>query len=153
MEHSFMCMLVLVLMCTVALPSIAQEKRLRKADVPKAVLSSFEKAYPHATAKGYSSEPKDGKTAYEVESIEGKTHRDILYTAGGAVLEIEEGIKISDLPEEVRAAVKKEYPGGAIFSAEKLTKGGATQYEVVVKHGKATTAMEFDSSGKILEKE
>jgi uncharacterized membrane protein YkoI len=153
MKRAFMYLLALVLTSGLVLPLTAQEKPLKKADVPKAVLSSFEKAYPHATAKGYSGESKDGKTVYEVESVEGKTHRDILYAADGTVLEIEEGMKVSDLPEEVRAAVKREYPNGSIASAEKLTKGESTQYEVVVKHGKKKTEMKIDPSGKVLEKE
>jgi hypothetical protein len=153
MKHVLMYSLALVFISSLALPLSAQEKRLKKGEVPRAVLSAFEKAYPHATVKGYSSEPKDGKTAYEVESMEVKTHRDVLYAADGTVLEIEESMAVSDLPEEVRVAVKKDYPKGSIASAEKLTKGEATEYEVIVKHGKMKTEIRLDPSGKILEKE
>jgi hypothetical protein len=153
MKRVLMYSLAFVLTCSLALPLTAQEKRLKKAEVPQAVLSAFEKAYPKATVKGYSREPKDGTTAYEVESMEGKTHRDILYAADGTVLAIEEGMAVSDLPEEVRAAVKREYPKGSIASAEKLTKGEATEYEVILKHGKTKTEVRLDPSGKVLEKE
>jgi uncharacterized membrane protein YkoI len=139
--------------CNITQPLTAQEKRLKKTDVPKVILSAFEKAYPKATVKGYGSEVENGKTSYELETVEGKTHRDILYSADGTVIEIEEGMNVSDLPEAVLATIKKEYPKGSITSAEKLTKEESSGYEVVVKHGKKKTEVRLDATGKILEKE
>jgi hypothetical protein len=71
---------------------IAQERSLKKRDVPKAVLEAFKNSYPKATIKGYSKETDNGKVVYEVESIERKKHRNISYTSDGRVVTIEESI-------------------------------------------------------------
>ena len=85
----------------------------------------------------------------EVESMDGKTRRDLIYSAAGAVLEIEEGMQPSDLPGPVSSAVFKAYPGGVIKSAEKLTRGSFVGYELTVRQGKKTHEVVLDSGGTI----
>ncbi len=70
--------------------SFAQEKKIDKNDLPKAVLNAFQKRYPNAAIKGTSIEKENGKTYYEIESIDGTRRRDLLYTKSGKVAEIEE---------------------------------------------------------------
>lgn len=130
-----------------------EEKRITRHDVPPAVLSAFTKAYPKAAVKGFSAERDSGTTSYEVESVEGKTHRDVQYAADGTVLAVEESMELSALPERVRASAAKEYPNGTILSAEKITEKGATGYELIVKHGRTKTELRFDAEGKITERE
>ena len=52
-----------------------------KKDLPAPVLAAFQKAYPTAKLKACSSEQRDGKTCYELESKDGKTERDLIYAA------------------------------------------------------------------------
>src|SRR5512140_1895314 len=70
----------------------SQEKKITEKDLPAAVKSAFHKSYPHATIKGLAKETENGKTYYEIESIDGKLHRDLLYTPEGDAYEIEETI-------------------------------------------------------------
>ena len=130
-----------------------KEKQLAKNDVPAAVLSAFEKAYPKAVVKGYSQEEKDGKTVYEVESLEGKTHRDVSYLADGSLVVTEEVVAAKNLPAAVRQAVIKGHPKGKIALAEKITEGKTIEYEVVVADGKTKIEIKLDVSGKVLESE
>ncbi len=130
-----------------------EEKQLTKQDVPVAVLAAFEKAYPKAVVKGYSKEEKDGKTLYEVESLEGKTHLDVSYLEDGSLFVTEEVVAVKSLPEAVRQTVKKEHPKGKIKLAEKITEGTIVEYEVVVALGKKKFEIKLDASGKVLESE
>ena len=123
-------------------------KPVAKKDLPAPVLAAFQKAYPTAKLKACSSEQKDGKTCYELETKDGKTERDLIYAADGSVMEIEEGLAPANLPEAVKKAVADQYPKAAIKKAEKLTKGGEVSYEVVVKNGKKTVELVFDAEGK-----
>jgi len=127
-----------------------EEKQLTKQDVPVAVLSAFEKAYPKAVVKGYSKEEKDGKTLYEVESLEGKTHRDVTFLEDGSLVVLEEVVAAKSLPEAVRQTVKKEHPKGKIKLAEKITEGATVSYEVVVAAGKKKFEIKLDASGKVI---
>ena len=58
--------------------------------LPAPVTAAFKKAYPKATIRGTAKETENGKTVYEVESVENGKARDFMYAADGTVLEIEE---------------------------------------------------------------
>ncbi len=100
--------------------------------LPAAVEAAFKKAYPAATIKNVSSETEDGKLQYEIESVDGKTNRDVVYLANGTLLVAEEQIEASAVPAVVLTALKARYPKATITKYEKLTKGTATSYEMIL---------------------
>jgi hypothetical protein len=126
------------------------EKQIAKTDLPAPVLAAFQKAYPKATIKGASMESEGGKTYYEIESLDGKVKRDLLYLANGTVTEIEESVTPADLPPSVITAVSTKHPSGKIEKLEKVTRGAVVAYDVVVKSGKTTYEMSIDPTGKVL---
>ena len=129
--------------------SFAQEKKIDKKDLPKAVLTSFQKSYPNAEIKGTSIEKEHGKTYYEIESMDGSQKRDLLYTKDGKVAEIEEAMASNDVPGFVKSSVMKRYPNGEISNAEKVTRSNKTNYELVVKQGNKKHEVVLDSKGNI----
>lgn len=124
-------------------------KPVAKKDLPAPVLAAFQKAYPSAKLKSCSSEQRDGKACYELESKDGKTERDLIYAADGSVMEIEESLDVAGLPEAVKKAVVEQYPKAVVKKAEKLTKGNEVSFEVVIKDGKKKLEVVFDSEGKL----
>ena len=144
--------LIVLAAAVAALPLNAQEKKISKKDVPPPVLTAFEKAYPHAKIRGTSNEVENGKTYFEIESMDGNQARDILYLADGTVTEIEEVVAVGTLPEAVRTAIGKEFPKAKIAKAEKTTKGTDISYEVHVSLGSKRGSVVVDPSGKVLEK-
>ncbi len=132
--------------------AIAQDVKLKKKQVPPAVLTAFKSAYPQATIRGFAREKENGKVYYEVESVEGQTTRDVLYNRDGTVAEIEESIPSSDLPADAQEALRAKYPGAVVTKVEKITRGDVTEYEAHAKMGKKSVSMEFDASGKPLKK-
>lgn len=130
-----------------------QEQILKRKDVPASILHSFDQSYPAATIKGYSKEVEKGKTFYEIESVEGSLHRDILYAADGTVVSIEESLPYADFPKPVRDAIGKEYPQAKIQISERVTKGQTIEYEVVLRVGKTKVEVVCEPGGKILKKE
>lgn len=127
----------------------AQDRPIKRKDLPKAVLEAFQKSYPHATIKGTSTEREGGVTFFEIESIDGSTHRDLLYKKDGTVAEIEEAVEPGSLPAGVKAALNKKYPGYKVTKAEKTTRGSVKDLEVLISKGKTRREIVFDESGKI----
>jgi hypothetical protein len=154
-HHRLSVSLAFVLCATLALGNgvFAGEKKLTRKDLPAPVLTAFDKAYPKAVIKGLSKEDEDGKTTYEIESVDGKTHRDIAYASDGTVLEIEEVVAEAALPGAVTAAAHKEFPKGKILKAEKLTHQGVTEYELVITVGKEKHELVFTPDGTTVKKE
>ncbi len=146
-------------------PAVAKAAKAEKEDVekdeqegaktykitvqlPAPVTAAFKKAYPGATIRGTAKETENGKTVYEVESVENGKARDLMYAAEGAALEIEEELDPADLPAPVTASLKKLYPKATIAVAERLTKGTAVQYELQIK-GAAKKSVSFLPDGTL----
>src|SRR3990172_5700352 len=106
-----------------------QEAKIEKKDVPAVVLAAFAKAFPKATVKGYAKEMEKGQTMYEVECVEGKTHRDVTFAPDGKLLMVEEEVEMSQVPEAVRQALEKKFPKAKVDIAEKITDGKTVAYE------------------------
>ena len=131
----------------------SQEQKIGKKGVPKPVLSAFQNSYPKAVITGFSKETEKGVVVYEVESVEGKTHRDVTYAANGSVITIEESLAYADAPAAIRDAMAKDFPKARIIISEKVIKGSATQYEFLVSSGKKKLELVYDAAGKLVEKE
>jgi hypothetical protein len=131
----------------------AQEVKLKARQVPRAVVAAFKAAYPQAEIRGYSREKEHGKVFYEIESRDGEVSRDVLYLADGTVAAVEEGMPITDLPQEVQDTLRNSYATAVITSAEKITHDNITEYEVHGKIGKKRIEVKFDATGKVLEVE
>ncbi len=143
---------VCALLFTACTPASAQEKKLTKNDVPRAVISSFEKKYPSATVHGYAKEVEKGKTYYEIEAKNGTSSLDVLFLPDGTIAEVEEGVAPAQLPAPVKQTVTAEYPDGKIATAEKTTRGKTVTYELTVSSDDAKNTLVLDPTGKILNK-
>lgn len=128
----------------------ATAQTMTKEQLPKAIVSAFEKVYPTATFKAASVEKDGGKTCYEIESMDGAQARDIIYAADGTVIEIEESITPASLPTSVAQALSTRFPNAPIKKAEKLIRGVVVEYEVVIALGKQHKEVIVDEKGKIL---
>ena len=144
--------IISALFLTLAVGAQAQDKerKLTTKQLPSAVVSAFQKAYPKATIKGVAEEKKDGKIYFEIESMDGKTSRDLLYQADGTISEIEEGIALTELPEAAKSAVLTKYPKGKLIKAEKVTKGSQVSYDIDVQTGKRKFEVDVDANGKFI---
>ena len=141
---------IFLLACTSAL---SQEKSVSKRQMPAPVIEAFHAAYPAAKILGYSQEREKERTVYEIESIEGKVHRDVTYMADGGVVSIEETMPFENVPEAVRTAIAVRYPKAKILVSEKVTKGSALHYEFQLTIGKKKLEAVFDPDGSLVEEE
>jgi uncharacterized membrane protein YkoI len=123
------------------------KKPAAKVQLPAAVKEAFQKAYPNATIKNVLKETENGKTVYEVESVDQGLNRDLNYNPDGTVIDVEEQVKVTELPAPVSEAVKKMYPKASITKAEKLTRGETVQYELALK-GAPKGSVELMPDGK-----
>ena len=102
----------------------AQEKHLKKSDLPAAVQKVAVQQSQGATVRGYGSETEDGKLQYEVSlTVDGHT-KDVPIAPDGTINEIEEQVFLDKLPGPVRDALQKKAGPGKISKVESLTKHG-----------------------------
>jgi hypothetical protein len=133
-------------------PDPDQEQTINCDGLPPAVQTSFQKLFPQATADSCSEEEEMGRSAYEVSSVEGKTRRDTLFSADGALVVVEEAIAAADLPESVQRAWNEGFADNSIVLAERVTRDGTVTYEIQsLRAGKSIETV-FDANGKELTK-
>jgi hypothetical protein len=145
-----LCMIVVIAAVN---PIYAQKKNnFSVKDLPSEVKTSFEKIYPHAVMNNAGKEVEKGETMYEIESVEGKIRRDILFKKDGTVYEVEETVSAALLPKVVAASVKKNFPKFTIRKAEKSTRSSDTTYEMILEKGSKKFEVVFSTDGKIVEK-
>jgi hypothetical protein len=132
----------------------AQEKKLKRSDLPPAVEKTVAAQSASATIKGFSTEKENGQTLYEAELIVNGHTKDISMTADGAIVEIEEQVTMDSLSPEVKTGLQAKAGAGKIMKVESLTKKDKlVAYEAqVVTNGKKSE-VQVGPDGKPLDHE
>jgi len=112
----------------------AQEKKLKREQLPPAVEKTVAEQSKGATIVGFATELEHGKRLYEVElKVDGRG-KDISMDKNGNIVEVEEEVSMDSLPDAVKEGLKKAARAGTITKIESLTKNGKlVAYEAVVK--------------------
>src|SRR5262249_18363709 len=101
----------------------AQEKKIKRSDLPAAVERTVAAQSAGAVIIGFSQEREHGRPFYEAEmTVNGHT-KDLLIDSTGAVVEVEEEVALNELPTEVRAGLAAKAGTGKIVKVESIKKG------------------------------
>jgi hypothetical protein len=124
----------------------AQEK---KVIIPEVVKKSFTTHFPNATKVEWGLE-KPGE--FEAEFTLNKVEMSANLDEKGTLLETESEIKESDLPQEVKATLAKDFAGYKLDEILKADAKGVITFEMTAKKDKKEVSLEFDINGKLLNK-
>lgn len=142
---------MLVLVVVGAAKAAAQEKHLKKSDLPAAVQKTADEQSKGAKVLGYASEVEEGKLQYEVETTVNGLSRDVTIAPDGSVLEVEQQVAMESLPAAVRDGLQKAAGAGKISKVESLTKHGTlVAYEAQVKTGGKHSEVQVGPDGQPL---
>ena len=144
--------LTVIILFSVSL-NFAQDKKIDLKKVPAKVLASFHKAYPKAEIKGTSIETENHHKYYEIESVEGMKHIDLLFLSSGKIAEVEETIPDNELPAPVMKSLNAKFKGLKINKAEKVTSGKKVTYELAIESNKKEHYVTLWPNGKFVKSE
>jgi len=132
----------------------AQEKKIKRSDLPPAVEKTVAAQSAGATIKGFSTEKENGQTLYEVEMTVNGRSKDISMTADGSIVEIEEQVALDSLSSVVKAGLQAKAGKGTILRVESLTKKGKlVAYEAQVETNGKKSEVQVGPDGKPLDHE
>lgn len=121
-------------------------QKIKEAEVPTAIKTSFTKLYPTAKVEKWEKE----NTNYEAEFDLNKVETSVLFGPNGQLLETENEISPSALPKAVSEYVAKNVEGKKIKEASKITSAdGKITYEAEVDE----VDYIFDAKGVFIKKE
>jgi hypothetical protein len=134
--------------------ALAQEKKIKREDLPPAVEKTVAAQGQGATIKGFSQEKEHGQIFYEAEMVVDGHSKDILIDKNGAIVEIEEQVEFEKLPAEVKAGLTSKAGKGAIKKVESITKHDKlVAYEAQVTTGTKRSEVQVGPDGKPLDHE
>ena len=126
----------------------ASAQKIKEAEVPKAVVTSFQTHFKGAKAEAWDKE-KNGE--FEAEFKMNKVEMSANFSADGKLMETEEEIATTTLPKIATEYVTKNYAGIKIEEAAKITDStGKVTYEAEVKKGKEEIELLFDATGNFI---
>ena len=132
----------------------AQEKKIKRSDLPPAVEKTVAAESTGATIKGFSTEKEKGETFYEAEMMVNGHSKDVLISAGGTVVEVEEQVVLDSLSADVKAGLQAKAGKGKILKVESLTKKGKlVAYEAKVDTKGKKSEVQVGPDGKPLDHE
>jgi len=134
--------------------AFAQEKKIKRSELPAAVEKTVVEQSKGATIRGFSEEKEKGQTTYEAEMLLNGHTKDVLIDANGVVLEIEEQVNLQAVSAEVQAGLQAKAGKGKITKIESITKKDKlVAYEAhVVTDGKKSE-VQVGPDGKRLDHE
>ncbi|HET7790401.1 MAG TPA: hypothetical protein VFK78_06345 [Gemmatimonadales bacterium] len=144
----------LLLLTAAASTARAQERRIRRADLPAAVRKTADAQSQGATVRGYSRETENGQVTYEVEMTVHGRGRDLSIALDGTIVLIEAEVPFDSLASAVRAGLTAKAGAGTITKVEALTKHGVlVAYEAQVRTGKKRSEVQVGPKGEPLDHE
>jgi hypothetical protein len=132
----------------------AQEKKIKRSDLPPAVEKTVAAQSVGATIKGFSQEKEKGMTYYEAEMIVNGHTKDVLTDTNGAIVEVEEQVAMDALPADVKAGLQAKAGEGKLVKVETITKKDKlVAYEAQVTKGGKKSEVQVGPDGKPLDHE
>lgn len=129
----------------------AQEKKIKRQELPSAVEKTVSEQSQGATVKGFSTEMDNGKRLYEVELTVNGHSKDVSMDKDGKIVEVEEEVAVDSLLPDVKTALTKAAGSGTITKVESLTKRGKlVAYEASVKNGAKHSEVQVGPNGEKL---
>ena len=134
--------------------TFAQEKKVKRSELPAGVEKTVVEQSKGATIRGFSEEKENGQATYEAEMLVNGHTKDVQMDANGAVIEIEEQVDLQALSAEVRAGLYAKAGKGKITKVESITKKNKlVAYEAKVLTDGKKSEVQVGPDGKSLDHE
>jgi hypothetical protein len=146
--------IISVVALLMATSAVAQEKKIKRSDLPPAVEKTVAAQSAGAAVKGFSTEKEKGQTYYEAEMVVNGHSKDILIDVNGAVVEVEEEVAMNALPADVKAGLQAKAGEGKLVKVETITKKDKlVAYEAQVTKSGKKSEVQVGPDGKPLDHE
>jgi len=129
----------------------AQEKKLKREQLPVAVQKTVDAESHGATIKGLATEVEKGQRLYEAEMVIGGHSKDISMDKNGKIVEVEEEVAFDTLSQPVQDSLRSKAGKGTIGKIESLSKNGTlVSYEAHVTNGSRHFEIQVGPNGEKL---
>jgi hypothetical protein len=154
MRVSRVCLPILFLTALLAVSSVAEERKIKRSDLPPAVEKTVAVQSKGATIRGFSEEKENGQTYYEAQMVVDNHSKDLLIEKGGAIVEVEEQVAMDSLPTPVKRGLQARAGKGKLVKVESITKHDKlVAYEGQITTGEKRSEVQVGPDGDPLDHE
>ena len=152
--NRFRIVILIVFAAVLFSAAVAQEKKIKRSDLPPAVEKTVAAESKGATIRGFAQEVENGQINYEAELMVNGHSKDISMDATGAIVEVEEQVAIDSLPAAVKDGLQAKAGQGRLVKVESIVKHDKlVAYEAqIMKDGKRSEG-QVGPDGKPLDHE
>jgi hypothetical protein len=136
-------MKAIIILLTVIFFSASYAQSLKIKDVPRIVRDKFNSSYADAKNVKWNKEKSGYESSFKKENVD----MSVNFDEKGNIIETETGIKLSELPVEVRESVAKAYSKYKVTETAKIETKGIITYEVEVRGRKGKMDLIYDEHG------
>jgi uncharacterized membrane protein YkoI len=134
--------------------AFAQEKKIKRSELPAAVEKTVVEQSKGATIRGFNEEKENGQTTYEVEMVVNGHSKDVQMDANGVVIEVEEQVSMDALSAEIKTGLQARAGKGKIIKIESIVKKEKlVAYEAQVMTDGKKSEVQVGPDGKPLDHE
>jgi len=149
-KYAFVCMFIVMGVANCG----AQEKKIKRSDLPVPVEKTVAQESRGATIRGFSEEKQKTGIYYEVEMTVNGHERDVLIDQTGAIAEVEDEVAVGALPPAVRDGLLAKAGKGKIAKVESITKHEKlVAYEADVATAGKKSEVQVGPDGRTLDHE
>jgi len=146
--------LMAVAALSISVSASAQEKKIKRSDLPAAVENTVADQSKGATIRNFSEETENGHLNYEVKMVVNGHSKDVAMDASGAIIEVEEQVTIDSLPVAVKDGLQAKARKGKVLKVESITKRDQlVAYEAQVMTDGKRSEVQVGPDGKPLDHE
>jgi hypothetical protein len=140
--------LAFLLIAGITLGVEAQDDKTKVStkDVPQAVTAAFTSTFASATDVEWMKKDADYKVSFEIGDVD----QHAMFSADGKLISKGKEIKETELPEAVKAALKKDHPDHRIDDVWSVEKDGTTSYKISLD-GSPDKKVKYSADGQALE--
>ena len=131
--------------------ALAQERTIKRSDLPSGVEKTVAAQSSGATIQVFSQEREKGKIFYEAEMMINGHSKDVLMDSRGAIVEVEEQTAMDELPADVQDGLRTKAGKGKIVKIESITKHDKlVAYEAKISRNGERSEIQVNPHGKPL---
>jgi hypothetical protein len=135
-----------------AASSRAQEKKIKRSDLPAAVEKTVAAQSRGVLIRSFSQENENGQTYYEVELTVNGHGKDVTMDQTGVIVEVEEEVALDSLPPAVKEGLQAKAGKGKVVRVESITKHDKiVAYEAGVTTGGKKSEVQVGPDGRLLD--
>ena len=121
-------------------------------EVPQEIAAAFKTQFPDGFISELTEEIEEGLVIYEIEFTSQGKDMCAKYGADGEVLELEQSITVSELPEVIYSDIADNYARFSITQIDRISSGDSVYYEIDILEldKRLTIERTYSSSGELL---